>query len=395
MQVNDEQRPMLRFLAVMTAASMVGLQGYTILFNNYAVEVVHLDGRGVGIIQSVRELPGFLALLAIFVMLVIREHRLSAISIALLGIGTGITGFFPTFYGLVCTTLVMSFGFHYFETTNQSLTLQYFSTGIAPLVFGRLRSLAAISSIVAGLLIWLLGFFMNYRGTFLVIGILVLGAGIWGMFQEPTHESIPQQRQRIILHRRYSLYYFLTFLSGARRQIFMVFSVFLLVKIFHFSVQEITFLFIVNNLIAYLLNPLIGRAIVRFGERKISSIEYAGVIIIFLTYAFTDSKLLISFMYVADSLLFNFAVAIRTYFQKVGDPQDIAASMAVGFTINHVAAVFLPALGGVLWMIDYRIPFIMGAALGVVSLVAAQWMRIPKGTAEVPVPPGYAAGDAE
>ena len=386
---------MLRFLAVMTAASMVGLQGYTILFNNYAVEVIHLDGQGVGIIQSVRELPGFLALLAIFVMLFIKEHRLSAFSIGLLGIGTGITGFFPTYSGLICTTLVMSFGFHYFETTNQSLTLQYFSTGIAPLVFGRLRSLAAISSIVAGLLIWLLGFFMDYRGVFLVIGIIVLGAGIWGMCQEPTHESVPQQRQKMILRRRYSLYYFLTFLSGARRQIFMVFSIFLLVKMFHFSVQEITFLFIVNNLIAYILNPLIGRAIVRFGERRISSIEYAGVIVIFLTYAFTDSKLLISFMYVADSLLFNFSVAIRTYFQKVGDPRDIAASMAVGFTINHVAAVFLPALGGFLWMIDYRIPFIMGAALGVVSLVAAQWMRVPKGTAEVPVPPGYAAGEAE
>ena len=180
MQITDEQRPMLRFLAVMTAASMVGLQGYTILFNNYAVEVVGLDGQGVGIIQSVRELPGFLALLAVFVMLVIKEHRLSALSILLLGLGTGITGLFPSYLGLACTTLVMSFGFHYFETTNQSLTLQYFSTGVAPLVFGRLRSLAAVSSIASGLLIWLLGMFLDYRGTFLIIGSLVLCAGALG-----------------------------------------------------------------------------------------------------------------------------------------------------------------------------------------------------------------------
>ncbi len=395
MQLSEEQKPMLRFLAVMTAASMVGLQGYTILFNNYAVEVVRLDGQGVGVIQSVREVPGFLALLAVFVMLVIREHRLSALSIALLGIGTGITGLFPTYAGLAFTTLVMSFGFHYFETTNQSLTLQYFSTGIAPLVFGRLRSLAAIFSIVSGLLIGLLGLFLDYRGTFLVIGLLVFVAGIWGMCQEPTHESVPPQRQRMFLRRKYSLYYFLTFMSGARRQIFMVFSMFLLVKMFHFSVREMTLLFIVNNLIGYLMNPLIGRAIVRFGERWISSVEYAGVIVIFLTYAFTHSKLLVSLMYVADSLLFNFAVAIRTYFQKVGDPRDIASSMAVGFTINHIAAVFLPALGGYLWMIDYRIPFLVGAALGVVSLVTAQWMRVPVEGAEVLVPPGYAASDAE
>jgi len=197
------------------------------------------------------------------------------------------------------------------------------------------------------------------------------------MFQEPTHENILPQRQRMILKRKYLLFYFLTFMSGARRQIFMVFSIFLLVKMFHFSVREMTLLFIVNNLIAYLMNPLIGRAIVRFGERSVSSVEYLGVIIIFLTYAFTSSKLLVSLMYVADSLLFNFAVAIRTYFQKLGDPRDIASSMAVGFTINHIAAVFLPALGGFLWMIDYRIPFLVGAALGVVSLAAAQRMRIP------------------
>src|ERR1035437_8440401 len=149
--IHSDQKPMYRFLAIMTAASMVGLQGYTILFNNYAVEVIKLDGNGVGLIQSIREVPGLLALLAVFVMLIIKEHRLAALSIALLGIGTGITGLLPTYGGLAFTTLVMSFGFHYYETTNQSLTLQYFSKGVSPLVFGRLRSLAAASSIASGI----------------------------------------------------------------------------------------------------------------------------------------------------------------------------------------------------------------------------------------------------
>ncbi len=372
-----EQKPMFRFLAVMTASSMIGLQGYSILFNNYAVEVVGLDGSGVGIIQSIREVPGLLSILALFLLLVLKEHRLSALSIALLGLGTALTGLFPSYIGLAITTLVMSFGFHYFETTNQSLTLQYFSSGVSPLVFGRLRSLAAVSSIASGVLIWLLGLLLDYRGIFLVIGIVVLGAGLWALSQDPTHADVPVQRQKMVLRRKYSLFYFLTFMSGARRQIFVVFSIFLLVKMFHFSVREMTLLFILNNVIAYLMNPLIGRAIVRFGERRICSIEYAGVILVFMVYAFTSSKLLVSFMYIVDALLFNFSVAIRTYFQKIGDPQDTASSMAMGVTINHIAAVFLPALGGYLWMIDYRIPFIGGALLGGVSLAAAQFIRIP------------------
>jgi predicted MFS family arabinose efflux permease len=386
MMLTAANQPMFRYLAVLTAASMVGLQGYTILFNNYAVETVHLEGVHVGLIQSVREIPGFLALAAIYVMLVIREHRLAALSIALLGFGVALTGLFPSFGGLALTTLLMSFGFHYYETVNQSLTLQYFSTHQSPLVMGKLRSLAAISSIISAALIWCLGFVLDYSGMFLVVGGVVFLAGIWASFQDPTHADIPPQHLRMFLKRRYWLYYLLTFMSGARRQIYMVFSIFLLVKVFHFSVQAITVLFIINNLINWLINPWIGRAINAFGERILCSVEYVGVIVIFLTYAFATSKWLVAGMYILDYILFNFAIAIRTYFQKIADPQDIAPSSAVGFTINHVAAVFLPALGGYLWMLDYRIPFLLGAALGVVSLVLAQFIRIParQGSARQP-----------
>ncbi len=374
--VSQEQRPMLRFLIVHTAASVVGLQCWMILFNNFAVELASLDGFHVGIIGSVREIPGLLALLVVFVMLVIREHKLSSLSIVFLGVGISLTGMFPSFTGLVITTLIMSFGFHYYETTNQSLTLQYFDTATSPLIFGRLRSLAAATSIVVGLLIFLMGLVFSYRVMFLSVGILVAAAGIWGLLQDPTHQQVAPQHRKMIFRRKYSLYYFLTFMAGARRQIFMAFSVYLLVKVFHCTVTEITLLFVANNAVNYVLSPVIGRAIVRFGERKVLSLEYASLICIFLVYAFSGSKLIVITMYILDHILFNFAIAIRTYFQKVADPKDIAPSMAVGFTINHIAAVVIPAIGGALWMIDYRIPFVVGAALSLVSLLAVQ--RIPR-----------------
>lgn len=373
--ITREQQPMLRFLFVLTTASVIGLQTWMILFNNFAVEVVGLTGRHVGAIQSVREIPGFLALLAVYVMLVMREHRLSALSIVFLGIGTAAAGYFPTFGGLLATTLIMSFGFHYYETTNQSLTLQYFDKTTSPLIFGKLRSLAAASNILAGMLIFILGPLLDYRYMYLLMGGLVTAAGIWALLQDPTRKDIVPQHRKMILRRRYSLYYFLTFMAGARRQIFIAFSVFLLVKVFHFTVREVTILFVVNNTINYFLNPLIGRAIVRFGERRVLTLEYAGLVLVFLTYAFTGSKTIVTAMYILDHILFNFAIAIRTYFQKVGDPRDIAPSMAVGFTINHIAAVVMPVIGGIAWMIDYRIPFVAGAAMSLISLAAVQ--KIP------------------
>lgn len=368
---------MLRFLLVLTVASTVGLQGWSILFNNFAVEAVRLNGAEVGLVQSIREVPGFLALLVVFVLLLIREHRLAGFSIVCLGIGVAAAGFFPSLGGLIVTTLAMSFGFHYFETTNNSLTLQYFTTATAPLVYGRLRSLAALSSIVTAGLVWLLGGFLDFVGMYLAIGAAVVLLGVWSLCQNPSHPSIPLQRQRMVLRRRYLLYYFLTFMSGARRQIFIAFSLFLLVQVFHFTVREMTILFIINNAINYFLNPLIGRAILHFGERRILSIEYAGIICIFLTYAFTSSRYVAATMYILDFILFNFAIAVNTYFQKVADPRDIAPTMAVGFTINHIAAVVLPILGGALWMLDYRIPFVAGALLGAVNLIAIQRIRIP------------------
>jgi len=152
----------------------------------------------------------------------------------------------------------------------------------------------------------------------------------------------------------------------------MAFAVFLLVKKFQFSVQELTILFIFNNLVNFFLSPLIGRLIIRLGERKVLSVEYISLIFVFLAYAFFESKLVMAVLYILDHIFFNFAIAIKTYFQKVGDPRDIGPSMAVGFTINHIAAVIFPVVGGFLWMLDYRIPFIIGAGISAVSLAAAQ-----------------------
>lgn len=374
MYLSVDQKPMYRFLAVQTIASVVGLQAWTTLFNNFAVELGGLDGRQVGIIQSVREVPGFLALLAIYVLLVLREDRLAALSVVLLGVGTALAGFYPSFTGLLLTTLVMSFGFHYFETTNQSLTLQHFDAGQSPLIFGRLRSLSAVASIGVGIFILLASPLLGYTGLFLIIGLSTAAAGLWGLLRAPARRETVVQRRQMVFRRAYLLFYILTFLAGARRQIFIAFSVFLMVKVFAFTLTEISLLFVINNLINYFAAPLLGRAIVRFGERWLLSVEYLGLIFVFLTYAYSSSKGVIAVMYVIDHLLFTCAIGIRTYFQKVADPRDIAPSMAVGFTINHVAAVVIPAIGGALWLIDYRIPFLAGAILSLFSLVAVQWI---------------------
>ena len=370
-----KKNPMYLYLVMLTIASTVGLQAWTTLFNNFAVEIAGLDGDGIGIIQSIREIPGFLALLAIVVIRFIPEHRLSALSILLLGLGIAATGYFPSLAGLALTTLVMSFGFHYYETTNMSLTLQYFDTTSSPWVFGKLRSISAASSIVVGVFIFFMAALLDFADMYLIIGGFIVAVALWGFSRKPASVDIAPQRKRMVFRKRYWLYYFLTFMAGARRQIFIAFAVLLLVQKFDYSVQAVTVLFVVNNTINFFLSPAIGRAIIRYGERRVLSLEYASLIVVFLAYAFTDSKWVAGGLYILDHIFFNFSMAINTFFQKMGDPRDVAPTMAVGFTINHIAAVFLPAIGGYLWIVDYRIPFVAGAAMALISLTAVQRIR--------------------
>jgi len=372
-----KKNPMYWYLIVLTICSTMGLQTWRTLFNNFAVEAAGLNGQQVGMIQSVREIPGFLAMLAIFFIMIIREHHLSAWSILILGLGIAITGPLPSYPGLLLTTLVMSFGFHYYETTNMSLTLQYFSEGSSPWVFAKQRSYAAATNVAVGIFIYLAAFWLDFTSMYLVVGGLIILAAVWGLTRNPEDTTLVPQRKKMIVRKKYGLFYFLTFMAGARRQIFMAFSVLLMVEKFDYTVQEISILFAVNNIFNYYLSPLIGKSIIRFGERKVLSTEYASLIVVFLAYAVTASKWVVAVLYILDHIFFNFSIAIRTYFQKVGDPRDIAPSMAFGFTFNHVAAVVLPALGGMLWMVDYRIPFIGGALMALVSLLATQMIRIP------------------
>ena len=190
---------MYAYLIVLTVCSTAGLQCWRTLFDNFSVNVVGLDGQHIGSLQSIREIPGFLALLVTYVLLVIKEHRLAALSIVFLGGGLFFTGLLPSFTGLVITTLVMSFGFHYYETCSQSLTLQYFDKQTSPLVFAEQQQFAAVASILVGIFIFLVAPFLSYQAMFILFGSLISGCGIWAFTKKPSKQGIVLQKKQMVI----------------------------------------------------------------------------------------------------------------------------------------------------------------------------------------------------
>jgi predicted MFS family arabinose efflux permease len=364
-------------LLLMAGAVPLSFATWQALLNNFAIERAAFSGAEIGILQSLRELPGFLAFTVVFLLFLLKEQRIALISLILLGIGTALTGFFPTVIGLYLTTVVMSIGFHYFETIQTSLSLQWIETERTAEVLGRIIAVGAFTSIVAFAAIWLAFDVMSLDFVTVYIlggGITVaIAVGAWLCF--PQFPIRVRQRRQLILRKRYWLYYALTFLSGARRQIFIVFAGFLMVEKFGYSVAAISVLFLVNATLNMLFAARIGRVIGRVGERTALIFEYIGLVGVFVAYAFVNNAHLAAGLYIVDHFFFALAIAIKTYFQKIVDPADIASSAGVSFTINHIAAVVLPAALGVLWLSSPAAVFLVGAGLAGLSLLLS--LNIP------------------
>lgn len=369
MQLSIQRSPENLLLAMAFIMPLV-FSVWMALLNNFVVEKANFTGVEIGILQSLREIPGFLAFTVIYVLLFVREQKLALLSLGVTSIGVAITGYFPTVIGLYLTTMIMSVGFHYFETVNQSLTLQWISKDKTAHFLGRVLSIKSIASLLAFSSIWLLmeKLQWRYQSTYLLFGGVALAFTFllllsFRHFPEPVEQS-----RRLILRKRYWLFYALTFFSGARRQIFVVFAGFLMVEKFHYSVADISALFLINYIFNWLFAAKIGEFIGKVSERHVLAFEYIGLAILFVLYGLVDNSTLAAALYIIDHLFFALAIAIKTYFQKIAAPEDIAASAGVSFSINHIAAVVIPALLGLIWVINESWVFYIGAGFALCSL---------------------------
>ncbi|MBM7066554.1 MFS transporter [Actibacterium sp. 188UL27-1] len=375
------RRP-ITLLFLMAAAMPIAFATWSALLNNFVIEVGGFNGSHNGWLHTVREIPGFLAIGVIAILMFMREQVLGLVSLVLLGAATAVTAWFPSLGGILTVTMLSSIGFHYYETVNQSLQLQWIEKDRAPQILGWLVAAGSAATFVVYVLIVLtwqaLG--LSFNLVFMASGLLCAAIAIFCIIAYPQFEAPHPQRKEFVLRRRYWLYYALQFMSGARRQIFIVFAGFMMVEQFGFEVHQVTALFLINLVANMIFAPLMGKAVAIFGERNALAFEYVGLTLVFLAYGgiyfFGWGVVLAATLYVVDHIFFALALALKTYFQKIADPGDIAPTAAVAFTINHIAAVFLPAALGYLWLTSPGGVFALAAGMALISLILA--LMIPR-----------------
>ncbi len=375
------RRP-VALLFLMALGMPIAFNTWSALLNNFVIEVADFDGADIGLLHTVREIPGFLAVGVIAIIIFVREQVLGLVSLVLLGAATAVTAWFPTMGGILTITMLSSIGFHYYETVNQSLQLQWLRIEDAPRMLGWLLAAGSFATLIAYLLIMALWetLDLSYNTVYLAGGGVTVVIALIAMIAYPQFEAPTPQNKSMVLRRRYWLYYALQFMGGARRQIFVVFAGFMMVERFGYDVHEITMLYLVNLVANIVFAPLMGRAVGYFGERRTLGFEYIGLVLVFLSYGGVYylgwGVMVAAVLYVLDHLFFGLALAMKTYFQKIADPADIAPTAAVAFTINHIAAVFLPVGLGLLWLVSPAAVFFLAAAMAGVSFALA--MLIPR-----------------
>ncbi len=368
-------------LATTTWCLHVGLGIYFSITSNFMVERLGIEAHQLGIMESIREIPGLCTAFMAAAVMHLAEKTLGGGALLFLALGIWGLAQTDTLAMLIVCQFVASIGFHLWMPVASGLGLAVGESGQKARTLGRLSAVGAAGLLAGMVLVYLAAEPLGYRTMYLVAGGAIVAAALAVRLIDRGvgHAT----GARLVFRRRYRLYYALMFLEGCRRQIFMTFAVFALVKTYGASVSHIAGLMIINGALNFLAAPRIGRWIDRIGERRVLMASYAALAAIFFGYATARSLSALSVLYVLDNAMFAFMIAITTYVEKIAGGADLRPTLATGSTMNHVAAVTVPLVGGLAWQaLGYQVVFLGGALIALVSVAVAARMK----TADVAPP---------
>jgi MFS family permease len=384
------RRDWARFTAL-TFLFSFGFAIYSGVFQNFLRDVLHAGPLQLGGLESLREIPGLLAALMTGTLVALAESRIAGLGLLIGGIGISATGLATNFAPLVALTVFWSIGFHLYAAVSSAITLALAKGEEGGRHLGRMGAVGSVATLCGlGLAYGVasvakhLSFHIPYDAYFIFGGVCIIASGIICMTLG-AHASSSGPRARIILRREYGLFYLLIFLEGCRRQIFSIFASFALILVYHAPLENMLALQFVNAILIAVTAPRIGRLVDRRGERAPLTFYALGLIIVFFGYATVHRAWALYALFLIDNVLFSFGVGFTTYLNRIVRKNELTPCLAMGTTMNHIAAVTVPIGGAWLWQQshNYQLPFWVGVGIATVSLVATRWLPSMPREAEI------------
>ena len=367
----------IRLVAAAAFLTYIGFGIYGASFNNFASDVVHMRPDQLGLLESLRETPGFLMAFVIALAMRVAEPKLGSAAMILMAVG--FLGYSSTssYAHLVAYSVLWSVGLHIWMPLQSAMALALSEEGQKGKRLGQIGSAAGLGTIIGIVMVLLIRQHLSFSAWYFIASCWMMAGAVTIWFVR--RDLSPPNKPRLVWKRKYRLYYVLTFLEGCRKQVFITLAPFILVKVYHAPLGVMATLMLINNAVNLFGAPFIGKMIDRIGERKILTASYACLIPVFFGYALVKAPIALYVLYCLDNLLYLSTYGITTYLNRISDDGDLMANLSMGVTVNHLAAVAVPLVGGILWVKSgYQYTFVGGALVVMISLMLVQKMRCAK-----------------
>lgn len=375
-----------KYFVALTFLFNFGFSVYGGVFQNFLRDMLHAGPQQLGTMESLREIPGLLAALMAGTLIALAESRIAALGLLVCALGIGLSGSMGAYWPLVAITVFWSVGFHLYSTVSPAITLTLAKGLEGGRHLGRMNAVGSVATLGALGVTTIAAFWFGkaYVAFFIAAGLVIAASAV--LCGALSHHASGVARARLVVRKEYGLYYLLMFLEGCRRQIFSIFATFALILIYRVPLQNMLLLQFVNAILITVTAPAMGKYIDKHGERRPLTFYSIGLIVVFFGYAMVHNVTALYALYLLDNILFSFGVGFTTYLHRIVRHGELTPCLAMGVTMNHVAAVTVPVTGAWLWQRfhNYQIPFWVGVGIAFVALFANQWL--PRASSQ-PAPP--------
>jgi len=379
------------YLLFLLSTALVGI-GQSVdgaILTNYLKEGLGMMILERSALEFPRELPGLLMVVIIGLLSFLGDVKTMLVGNILAAIGMFSLGIIPPEYRwLVVAIFIYNMGTHIYMPLSNSIAMSFATAGELGQKLGRMNAVNTLTLVISSAVLWLLFKFVHisYMTAFTIGAIAFLLAALPLFFMKSTH-SVKKSRH-FVFRKEYRLYYWLSVLYGARKQIFITFGPWVLVDVFHQPVTTMVMLFFIVSIAGIFVKPWIGHLIDHWGEKYVLSMEAIACLIICLGYAFADNLFgselalfVICACYVLDQTMNAVSMARATYMKKIAlHSEEISPSLSLGTSIDHVVTMFLPILGGLVWYNGgpngYKYVFLGGAVIALMNLISARFINI-------------------
>jgi predicted MFS family arabinose efflux permease len=345
---------------------------------NFQIETLGMTAADRGFMEGSREISGLLLVFISAATVAVAVPRLGMFALATLAIQYFCFSFVESIWQLIVLTAFGGIGLHMWMPLSRELGLSLADKSHSGRALGFIAGVTSAGALAGMVSVFVWAPVLGYRTMFLWSGVAVGAAALLVARTKSPRAAHEEVRKRFVFRREYSFYYVLAFLEGAARQIWFSFAMFTLVKNFGIDIRTVTAMLIANSLLTLFLNPRIGAWIDQWGERKSLMVGYGGLIVVFVGFSLSVEHWQAMTIYFAYSTMFAFSMAASSYLHKIARPGELSPSLAMGVTVEHVAGVGIPVIGGMIWVTyGYQFAFMVGAIVAAICFLTVT--RLPRG----------------